>query len=254
MKKGILLGIIVVLCIAATFSQRPIELTDVITIHDSDGDSYKVYWSAIETFAEDNIDTFPNAITFTSESIFSNGFATEADITGTEINGDTLGTATGVVFANTVSAMNQLTITFTDYQIPITDSEGAGGHGSLEIIDFPEGMIYILGIVADVSIDSVSGIAANGTFDMALGSTATATDNEVLAGTEVDVVAKVDGTLVGGADTIDLVTNTPQTEDGHTTDTSIYFNISVTDANMTATGWMAIYGTMVITWIDTGDY
>ena len=102
-------------------------------------------------------------------------------------HGATLGSATGAVAVNYLSASNQTIVTLTDYAMPIVDSEGSGGHGSLKIIDFPEGIIRIEGVIGDISITAVSGIGATGTFDMAMGSTDTDTDDETLEGAEVDL-------------------------------------------------------------------
>ena len=173
----------------------------------------------------------------------------------TSTNNSTLVTETAyITTSNHIGVINRSTITLKSYPMAITDSESSGGHGVLKLIDFPIGMIYVFGAVCDVAVDSVSGIAADGTFDMALGSATTLTNSDTLGNANVDFVAKVDGTLVAGEDTIDLVLNTPQTEDGHTTATDVYFCVAVTDANMTATGWMAISGTFVVTWLNTGDY
>ena len=170
-------------------------------------------------------------------------------------NNSTLVTETAyITTSNHIGVINRSTITLKSYPMVITDSGGSGGHGVLKLIDFPIGMIYVFGAVCDVAVDSVSGIAADGTFDMALGSATTLTNSATLGNANVDFVAKVDGTLVEGIDNIDLVLNTPQTEDGHTTATDVYFCVAVTDANMTATGWMAISGTFVVTWLNTGDY
>ena len=232
-----------------TYSSRDILTTDIIYVTETDETTvHKMKWSDVESFVETNVETFPSSVTFTS------GLTTSSDITNTGVNDATLGSATGGTFVTYGSRANQTVITFSDYHIPIVDSEGNGGHGSLKLIDFPAGMIDINGIVADVSIDSVSGIAADGTFDMGLGTATVGTDNAVLAGAEQDLVNKVDGTLVTGADTIDLVNVTLANLDGHTTAKDCYFNVAVTDANMTDDGWMAIYGTIVITWINLGDY
>ena len=224
------------------YANRAIETTDKIDVWDSGGQKYTQKWADVETFIENNIDTLPNGITI-SDNIINTG-----------VSGGTLGTATGGTFVTHASAANQTIITFSNYKMVITDVAGTCGHGSLELIDFPQGMIDINGVIADVSIDSVSGIGATGTFDMAMGTTATAADNETLAGTEVDIAAKVDGTLVTGADTIDLVVVTLANFDGHTSDVECYLNVAVTDTDMTATGWMSIYGTITITWINLGDY
>lgn len=65
MKKtilGILIGLMIVVLMGLSFSQRAIETTDYILIHASDGESYKVHWSFVETFVEQNLDTLPSAI------------------------------------------------------------------------------------------------------------------------------------------------------------------------------------------------
>jgi len=49
-----------------TYSNRAIATTDYILIHDSTGASFKVPWSAVETFVEENLDVvYPNTLTFT---------------------------------------------------------------------------------------------------------------------------------------------------------------------------------------------
>lgn len=185
----------------------------------------------------------------------SNTYCDGSIINPISTNNSSLVTETAyITTSNHIGVINQSTITLKTYPMVITDSGGSGGHGVLKLIDFPIGMIYVFGAVCDVVVDSVSGIAADGTFDMALGSATTLTNSATLGNANVDFVAKVDGTLVEGIDNIDLVLNTPQTEDGHTTATDVYFCVAVTDANMTATGWMAISGTFVVTWLNTGDY
>ncbi len=170
------------------------------------------------------------------------------------IEADTLSSATGIAGVTYSAALNKTTITLTVYSMPIVDSAGNGGHGTLKLVDFPEGMIYVLGVIGDMSITSQTGSADNAVFDMALGSATTLTNAQTLGNANVDFVAKVDGTLSSGADTIDLVTNTPQTEDGHTTATDVWLCVAIEDAFMSSTGTMVMSGTVVITWVNTGDY
>jgi len=40
-----------------TYSNRPIETTDYLTVHDSDGNDYKMKWSDVETFVSTNLTT-----------------------------------------------------------------------------------------------------------------------------------------------------------------------------------------------------
>ena len=53
---------------------------------------------------------------------------------------------------------------------------------------------------------------------------------------------------------IDLVNVTLANLDGHTSAAACYFNVAVTDTDMSATGTMTMSGTIVITWTNLGDY
>jgi len=248
MKNKIL--IIIALMIGISFSQKPTSRvpasTDWVRILDTSSMSWDHTLSQVFSAGLD--------ATFGTTTL---GTATIGASTLTSVTidvGETLSSVTGVSGVTTSAALNQSVITLTDYQMVITDSEGSGGHGTLKLVDFPIGMIYVVGVVADMAVDSVDGCANNSAFDMALGSATTLTDAETLGNANVDFVAKVDGTLVAEVDTIDLLTNTPQTEDGHTTATDVWLCVAVADANMTATGFMAITGTVTISWLNTGDY
>ncbi len=175
-------------------------------------------------------------------------------ISGAYTNGAVLATATGVTNVNYSSGLNQTVITFTNYAMPIVDSAGSGGHGTLKLVDFPEGVIRVPSVIGDIGITAVVGIGATGVFDMAMGSATTLTNAETLGNANVDFVAKVDGTLSSGADDIDLVNTTSQDEDGHSSNTEVWLCVAVMDADMTATGTMTFSGTIVITWHNMGDY
>ena len=193
----------------------------------------------------ESVGTITNDILLSDDSV----------IKGAVTSGATIGASvTGAVLKNYVGATNQTIITFTNYAMPITDSGGNGGHGTLLLATFPEGMIDADGFIGDIEISEVAGIDAAGTFDMGIGTITVDVSNETLAGAEQDLVNEVGGTLVGGADTIDLVNVTLNQLDGHTTAVAVYFNVAVTDSDMTATGSMTMSGTIVITWSNLGDY
>ncbi len=175
---------------------------------------------------------------------------------GATTNGSTLNTATGVTNVNYASALNRTVVTLTAHAMDITDTGGAnGGHGALKILDFPEGYIRIEGVIGDIAITSKSGgVSATAVFDMAMGTVTTDVGQATLAGTNVDIVAKVDGDLVGSADTIDLVDTTTQDEDGHSGSTDVWLCVAVEDASISSTGTMVMSGTIVITWYNLGDY
>jgi len=174
------------------------------------------------------------------------------DIVG--VNADTLSSVTGVSGVTIVSGMNISTITLASYPMVITDSAGSGGHGALKVVDFPNGMIYVLGVVADMSSSAIAGAGATSAVDMALGSATTLTNAETLGNANVDFVAKVDEDLSSSVGVWDILTNTPQTEDGHTANTEVWLCVAIEDSDMTATGTITLSGTIVITWVNTGDY
>ncbi len=171
-----------------------------------------------------------------------------------DANGETLNNGTGFASYSAVSAMSRSVFTFTNYSMVITDSEGSGGHGAVKLIDFPEGFIRIDGVIGDMSIESQTGSSDTAPFDMALGTATTNTGLQTLAGTNVDIVAKVDGDLIGGVDTIDLVGSTTQNQDGTSGSTDIWLCVAIEDASMSATGTLVFSGTIVVTWWNLGDY
>lgn len=175
-------------------------------------------------------------------------------ISGATTNGATLATATGFTNVNAVGGLNVTTITFSSYSMPIVDSGANGGHGTLKLIDFPEGIIRIPSAIGDMSCTSVTGMAAASEVDMALGSATTLTDAEELGNTNVDFIGKVDETLTAGVGVWDLVNTTSQDEDGHSGSTDVWLCVAVLDTNMTGAGTIILNGTIVITWHNMGDY
>ena len=170
-------------------------------------------------------------------------------------SGATLGSGTGAVTINYLSASNQTIITFTSYSMTITDHTTNGAHGALKIIDFPEGMININGIVGDVDIASVTGgVSATAVLDIGMGTTTTVVTSATLGTTNVDEVAKVDVTLSGGAKTADFLNTTLQLKDGHSTAADAWLCVAIEDESCSGNGTIILNGTITITWTNLGDY
>jgi len=64
-----------------TYSNRPIETTDYLTVHDSDGNDYKIKWSDVETFTS-NIGATGTRSTLTASNPLFNIWATSTATTG----------------------------------------------------------------------------------------------------------------------------------------------------------------------------
>lgn len=84
--------------------------------------------------------------------------------------------------------------------VAMVDAGAAGAHGSVQLLDLNNEAYIVLAVSYDLDLTSDS-IAA-GTFDVGIGSTAVAVDNDVLATTEQDIMTKEDGEFSSNTDNI----------------------------------------------------
>jgi len=162
----------------------------------------------------------------------------------------------------TMGAVQTSVVTFTltgDNDLDLAD----GDHGTgIKVFDFPEGRIYVLGVVMNGSITTSASFNAtvNDQFVVAMGSAVGADDN-ALSGTEVDLIPSTAIDTDSGAGANTQLTNTWHTElaaaaffDGTTTPVDAYVNVACPDAANTTASTYAITGTVTITWANLGDY
>lgn len=166
--------------------------------------------------------------------------------------------ATAVVTHPTNSPVMQSLITLSAAPVSVTD---ANAYGGTKILDFPEGRILILGVTASVqwavTTDRTTTINDNASLTWGLG-TATAS-NATLTGTMVDLLPKT--TKVLSVATTGL--NTASTAalaasahfDGTSTAKDAYLNAAFeTDTDIDGDGTLTATGTILVTWINLGDY
>jgi len=186
----------------------------------------------------------------------------EADIRledGSIINSNsgapTLASATGLSGVNNAAyTVHKSVMTFSSYSMTITDAAGNGAHGSVKLIDFPEGHIKMIGAHQVLTCTRVgTDIHADAIFDAGVGTEAVGTDNDVLAGNEAVLTAKDDLALVAGTVTADIINSTDQTIDGSATSSDAYLNVAITEADCDGNDALTIDGTVTITWILLGD-
>lgn len=179
------------------------------------------------------------------------------DFTVTDNNGATLAASgDSLVSTNVISTVNKTTITTsTQFQITMTDAAANGCHGSIKILDFPEGVIKIHGVTFDVVITAgAGGIADDATYDVGLGSTTVGTDNEELSTTEQNILTKIEGDLSSGTATLQTYTVTDLGLDGHSSASDVYLNVAIMAADASADDLLDIIGTITIVWSLVGDY
>ena len=208
--------------------------------------------------------SIPDGGQATANFVISEGVATIAGVktfSSALVTGAEVGTVsgTGITVVERGSGIFHETIfTITAHALTVTDSGANGGHGSQKIYDFPEGHIKVISGHANVTVFSAQGTAAadSGVFDIALGTTATATDNEELATTEQDIVTKIEGTLDGSGDLSSAVSNidsTDETFDGSTTAIDLFLNAAITAATISATEVFDVTAVVTVYWVNAGD-
>jgi hypothetical protein len=183
---------------------------------------------------------------------------TGASISILETYGAGVVAATGNKVLDTNSgSLHTSVFTLSSVALTLTAAGAGVGFGNVKLYDFPEGYIYVIGAVADLTITSADAdLADNWDGDIALGTTAD--DNGTLASTEVNIIpATSTPQAAAKATTGDGVSTATEHAivDGHTSAFDLYINLLADAADIAdaSTAPVAISGTITITWINLGD-
>lgn len=152
--------------------------------------------------------------------------------------------------------LHKTVLTLTDVSIAMTDAAAAGNHGSLQLYDFPTGVVFLLGAVTDLTtLAGAGGLADTAALVGSIGSVTLATDNATLTSTEADIVPSTAGTLSSGAGVLDGETTTALIAifDGTATAADAFLNLAVPDAGTSANDTLELDGTITIYWLELGD-
>jgi hypothetical protein len=165
---------------------------------------------------------------------------------------------TGVTATESAGAIHQTVLTLADVSITMTDATTAGSHGSLQVYDFPAGLIQVLGCTTNLDIARV-GTAITATAEV-VGSVGTATvgvDNATLTGTEADICPSTAATLTTGAGAMDGQSTATEMAagvwDGTASAKDMYLNFAIPDLGSTGDDALTVDGTITLTWINHGD-
>jgi len=143
----------------------------------------------------------------------------------------------------------------TNVSVTMTDATTNGIQGTLQLYDFPAGLIHILGASSDLTtLAGTGGLTDTAQIVCALGTVTLAVD-ATLTGTEADYFPSVAGTLTGGAGTCDGESTTALSviTDGTSSAKDAFLNFAAADAQATASDTLTVNGTVVISWIQLGD-
>lgn len=151
-----------------------------------------------------------------------------------------------------------LTFILTAARISVTDAAGSGSSGSLQLFDFVQGGVQILGSRQDYTAfaegAALTGGAGDAAFVIGLGSVAADAGDGALTGTEVDL-APVTGTITlsGGTGTGTKFGGAGTVVDGTTTAADVYLNWSGSAATIDANSTIDVTGTITLVGVMLGD-
>lgn len=174
-----------------------------------------------------------------------------ASVTGV---GAKAGTGVTVVeYGNTI--LHKTVLTLAALSVASSEQTTSGAFGTQKVYDFPAGPIQILGCQYDLTLTKVgAGIEADAAVVVGLGSVA-AVAGATIASTEGDMIASTAATLAAGVGTAAKHGSLVATAfDGHTTPVDAILNFAMPDAGSTADAAILFSGTIVIHWINLGDY
>lgn len=152
--------------------------------------------------------------------------------------------------------IRQTVLEFTaDQAVTMTDEAGVVLYGGLKIYDFPAGDITILAAVADLDIEGTGNVTATFDGDVGIG-TATAGNNNALAGTEQDILpTTATPQAVASLTTANGRSTAISKHDGTSTAIKAYLNFLVDDADHNGGGITVKSGSKIyLTWFVGGDY
>lgn len=170
--------------------------------------------------------------------------------------GGTVATTGNAVVDTNSGSVHTSTFTLSSVALTLTAAGAGVGFGNVKMYDFPQGHIYIIGAVSDLTITSADADLADAwDGDIALGTTAD--DNGTLAGTEVNIIpSTTTPQATAKATTGDAVSTATEHAiiDG-TTSFDLYLNLLADAADIAdaSTAPVAISGTITVTWINLGD-
>lgn len=144
-----------------------------------------------------------------------------------------------------------------------TDSGASGGNTSQKLLDFPEGVIRVIGATANITsiTTSASATTATAAILFGIGSAATNAGETLDAATEVDILPSTSITLAsntGSGFGVSNATSVLTVLDGHTSAKAAYLNFAASAAHSSATvtddnSGLVISGTIYIWYINLGD-
>lgn len=148
-----------------------------------------------------------------------------------------------------IGPLRQIVLTITNIPLTTADNGASGTNGYVQLLDFPAGLVNILGCVTDIDF-TVSNSDANW-----LGSIGTvqAAADATLSSTEANIVPSTAADATSGTGTFNAVNTTAAILlDGTSTAVDVYLN-AASSTNPSGAPTVTASGTITLTYIMCGD-
>lgn len=151
------------------------------------------------------------------------------------------------------AGFNRTVLTITNLSVTMTDATTSGSYGGALLLTLPEGLVYVIGAVTNLTVTAAAGITATAALKHAVGTVLTSS-SDTLTSTLADIIPSTSTTLAASAGSPKGVsTSVRGLIDGSTTPAAIYLNFGVADAGSTANSTLTVNGTVTISWLFIAD-
>lgn len=158
----------------------------------------------------------------------------------------------GETSVDTSTGLHSTVLTFNNVAVPV--AFGTYGSGHLEALDFPQGLINVLGGTTNLTIARVgTGLGATAAVVGAIGTVAAAdADDGALATTKANIIPSTAATLTAGAGAMPGKTTDIVVLDGTVTAIKAYLNFAVPSAGISGADTLTVNGTVTLVWANLG--
>jgi hypothetical protein len=158
---------------------------------------------------------------------------------------------TGVSLKTLASGSEQITLTFVNTPVPLTDAGASGAGGGIRIYGFQQGNVVIDNFRVNLTTARLgTNLTATAALVASLGTVAAAAD-ATLTTTEADIASSTVATLTAGAGTFTKIATAPVYIDGTSAAKDVYLNFAVPDAGSAGNDSVVVNGTITIIYSNT---
>lgn len=158
---------------------------------------------------------------------------------------------TGVSAKALAGGGEQVTLTFVNTQVPLTDAGASGAGGGIRIFGFQQGNVVIDNFRVNLTTARLgTNLTATAALVASLGTVAAAAD-ATLTSTEADIASSTTATLTAGAGTFTKLATAPVYLDGTSAAKDVYLNFACPDAGSAGNDSVVVNGTITIIYSNT---